>query len=125
MLKDVNPWRVCSASRGFRGGHFACLRLRTVGSSVCTLNPVGAYCSFAGAKLRKNPETTMDLLNFSGRFASFFIKDNFNNLDRSSSARLQGKNSFCVFLIVVLVVLVVFISCTIAVKNSAFYYIFC
>ena len=57
----------------------------------------------------------MDLLIFSGRFASFFIEDNFNNLD----------NSFFVFLIVVLVVLVVFISCTIAVKNSAFYYIFC
>ena len=37
------------------------------------LFPVGAYCSFAGAKVRKNPETTMDLLIFSGRFASFFL----------------------------------------------------
>ena len=43
------------------------------------LFPVGAYCSFAGAKLRKNPETTMDLLSFSGRFASFFIEDNLDN----------------------------------------------
>ena len=43
------------------------------------LFPVGAYCSFAGAslskcsaKVRKNPETTMDLLSFSGRLKSFF-----------------------------------------------------
>ena len=37
------------------------------------LFPVGAYCSFAGAKLRKNPETTMDSFIFSGRLESFFF----------------------------------------------------
>ena len=35
------PWRVCSASRGSRGGHFACLRLRTVSCPVRTFRDVG------------------------------------------------------------------------------------
>ena len=127
--------RVCDASRRSCGGHFACLRLPTVRCPVRTFRDVGTRlacfwwiclraCIFlkCSAKLRKNPETTMDLLIFSGHLESFFffgtdftnlheffLKTTLNNLDRSSSARLQGKNFFCV-LNVVPVVLVVFHS---------------